>query len=175
MENAPTHPGLLGNANNDALFNSTVLKDTKTLEEMGLDLDNDQGSFVSRSIAAQSFGDYLTDADTDAENSVLPPTRRWVWYCKLRNCPGYNSAWACKTNFLRHLYETPVHLADSSTKTRDGRRQLARNWREETAYDLSESKRIPPQAGETEGMEQLGARSEYLDIIAEKVSMGQGL
>ena len=34
---------------------------------------------------------------------------------------------------------------DPYTKTREGRRQLSRNWREETAYDLSEPKKEPPE------------------------------
>jgi hypothetical protein len=129
-----------------------LCRNTKTLEEIGLDVTGDETNFVSRSLAAQSFSSYLTDSDTDTENSVLPPNRRWVWYCKLRNCPGYYSAWSCKTNFLLHLYETPVHREDASTKTREGRRRLARSWREETAYNLSEPKKMPPQDGETEGM-----------------------
>lgn len=113
----------------------------------GNDGDN-SSSFVYDSIAAQSFGDYLADTDTDTENSNLPSCRRWVWYCKLRACPKYYTAWSCKTNFLLHLYETPVHREDAATRTREGRRQLARTWREETAYDLSEPKKQPPKDGD---------------------------
>ena len=50
-----------------------------------------------------SFEDYLTDADTDTENSSLSSDRRWVWYCKLRSCPDYYSAWTCITKFLLDL------------------------------------------------------------------------
>lgn len=100
--------------------------------------------FLAESMAASAFEEYLADADTDTENSTLPPTRRWVWYCKLKTCPKYYAAWSCKTNFLLHLFETPVHREDSSTTTREGRRQLALAWREETAYDLSEPKKQPP-------------------------------
>ncbi|KAE8340223.1 hypothetical protein BDV24DRAFT_134435 [Aspergillus arachidicola] len=122
-----------------------AMRTTRTLEEMGVDLDDNTESFLSRSIAAQSFADYLTDSDTDTENSTLPPSRRWVWYCKLPGCPKYYAAWTCKTNFLLHLYETPMHREDDNTKTRESRRTLARNWRAETAYDLSEPKETPPQ------------------------------
>lgn len=122
-----------------------AMSTTRTLEEMGIDLNDNTESFVSRCIAAQSFADYLNDSDTDTENATLPPSRRWVWYCKLPGCPKYYSAWACKTNFLLHLYETPMHRNDGNTKTREGRRTLARSWRKETAYDLSEPKESPPQ------------------------------
>ncbi|KAI9781457.1 MAG: hypothetical protein M1816_002378 [Peltula sp. TS41687] len=149
MENATTQQGSLGNTNDGTLVDPAALKSTKTLEELGLDLASDETNFVSQSLAVQSFSSYLTDPDTDTENSVLRPNRRWVWYCKLRDCPGYYSAWTCKTNFLLHLYETPVHQEDASTKTREGRCRLASSWREETAYDLSEPKKMPPQDGET--------------------------
>ncbi|KAL9123988.1 MAG: hypothetical protein Q9217_006637 [Psora testacea] len=96
-------------------------------------------------IAAQEFSEYLADTDTDEENSGLAPSRRYVWYCKLRTCSKYYTAWSCKTNFLLYLYETPVHRDDPTTSTREGRRQLSRSWREETAYDLSEPKKEPPQ------------------------------
>ncbi|KAI1144933.1 hypothetical protein F4825DRAFT_475223 [Nemania diffusa] len=95
-------------------------------------------------LATQSFGDYLGDDDTDTENASLPPHRRWVWYCKHRTCPKYYCAWTCKTNWLVHLYETPVHREDSATTTREGRLELSRAWREETAFDLSEPKKMPP-------------------------------
>ena len=36
-----------------------------------------------------------------------------------------------------------MHRDDPNTKTREGRRQLSRSWREETAYDLSEPKGLP--------------------------------
>ena len=101
--------------------------------------------YISASIAAQSFSDYLDDKDTDDENSILPPDRRWAWYCKLSTCPKYYSAWSCKSNFLLHLYETPEHYEDKATHTRQGRRELAQAWREETAYDMSEPKKRPPQ------------------------------
>jgi hypothetical protein len=42
------------------------------------------------------------------------------------------------------LYETPVHREQSATQTGKARRRLARAWRAETAFDLSEPKRIPP-------------------------------
>lgn len=122
-----------------------AMRTTRTLEEMSIDLKDDTENFVSRCIAAQSFAEYLTDSDTDTENSTLPPTRRWVWYCKLPSCPKYYSAWTCKTNFLLHLYDTPMHREDDNTKSRESRRTLARSWRKETAYDLSEPKESPPQ------------------------------
>lgn len=102
-----------------------------------------QNSFLFDCINSASFGDYLGDSDTDTENSRLPPSRRWVWYCKHRACPGYYSAWSCKTNFLLHLYEEPVHRNDVATTTRNGRRQLAKAWRVETAFDLSEPRHKP--------------------------------
>jgi hypothetical protein len=101
-------------------------------------------NFFLDAIESQSFADYLEDDDTDAENETLPPSRRWAWCCRLPHCPGYNSAWSCKTNFLLHLYETPVHREQSATQTGKSRRRLARAWRAETAFDLSEPKRIPP-------------------------------
>lgn len=122
-----------------------AMRTTRTLEEMGIDLNDNTESFVSRCIAAQSFADYLTESDTDTENSTLPPTRRWVWYCQLPGCPKYYSAWTCKTNFLCHLYETPIHCEDDNTKTRESWRTLAKSWRKETAFDLSEPKESPPQ------------------------------
>lgn len=106
---------------------------------------NEEPEFVRDSVAAQSFSEYLADTDTDGENSVLVPSRRYVWYCKLRTCSKYYTAWSCKSNFLLHLYETPLHRDDPTTSTREGRRQLSRSWREETAYDLSEPKKKPPQ------------------------------
>lgn len=124
------------------------------------DDDNENNfNFVSASIASQSFGDYLADTDTDTENSTLPPSRRWVWYCKFRTYPEYYSAWSCKSNFLLHLYETPVYREDAITRTREGRRELARAWREETAYDLSEPKKRPPQEGDDEKRGRNGATS----------------
>jgi len=123
--------------------------ETRSLREIH-DSEADEQIFVSRSIEAQSFADYLTETDTDTENASLPHSRRWVWYCKSRYCPKYHSVWTCKTNFLLHLYETPIHREDPSTKTCEGRRLLARSWKEETAYDLSEPKKQPP-AMETSG------------------------
>lgn len=128
-----------------------TMRTTKALEEMSIDLNDNTESFVSRCIAAQSFADYLTDSDTDTENSTLPPSRRWVWYCKLPGCPNYYSAWTCKTNFLLHLYETPMHREDDNTKMRESRRTLARSWRRKTAYDLSEPKESPPQHNDYQG------------------------
>ncbi|KAI0438936.1 hypothetical protein F4803DRAFT_533180 [Xylaria telfairii] len=101
-------------------------------------------NFLADCLASQSFGNYLGDTDTDTENASLPPHRRWVWYCKHRACPKYYSAWASKTNWLLHLYETPEHREDSTTTTREGRLELAKAWREETAFDLSEPKKLPP-------------------------------
>ncbi|KAF8855940.1 HET-domain-containing protein [Acephala macrosclerotiorum] len=103
-------------------------------------------NFVPESNATQSFDTFLVDTDTDADNSTLQYTRRWAWYCRLPACPDYNSAWNCKTNFLLHLYETPVHREDITTKTRRGRRRLARAWRKETAFDMSEPKERLPEA-----------------------------
>ncbi|KAI2625545.1 hypothetical protein GGS21DRAFT_307041 [Xylaria nigripes] len=91
------------------------------------------------------FVDFLDDTDTDTDNLELPHTRRWAWYCKDRACPGYYAAWLCKTNFLLHLCETPVHREDPVARTRAGRRELARAWRVETTRDLSEPKQMPPQ------------------------------
>ena len=63
----------------------------------------------------------------------------WSWTgINERRCIGY-SAWICKSNFLLHLYETPVYCRDPSTNTHQGRCQLGRSWREETAYDLRKS------------------------------------
>lgn len=119
--------------------------------ESACDTKNDgENNFAFDCITSQSFGDYLGDTDTDTENSKLPPTRRWVWYCKHRSCPGYYSAWSCKTNFLLHLYETPIHREDATTSTPKGRRQLAMAWREETTFDLSEPKKRPPEEGNGE-------------------------
>ena len=78
MENASTQQGLLGNTNNGALIDFAVLKTIKTFEEIGLDLTRDETNFVSWSLAAQSFSSYLTDLDTDTENSVLPFNWHWV-------------------------------------------------------------------------------------------------
>ena len=96
-------------------------------------------NFVRDSVAAQLFSEYLANTDTDEDNSGLAPSRRYVWYCKLRTCPKYYTAWSCKTNFLLHLHETPVHRHDPTTSTRKGRRQFSRSWREEAAYKLGES------------------------------------
>ncbi|KAH7118412.1 hypothetical protein EDB81DRAFT_817269 [Dactylonectria macrodidyma] len=104
-------------------------------------------TFLEDGISSQSSGDYIADTDTDTDNSSLPSHRRWVWYCKLRACPDYYSAWSCKTNFLLHLFDTQVHREDPATRTRQGRRKLAEAWREETAYDLSEPKKRPPEEG----------------------------
>jgi hypothetical protein len=129
-----------------------------------------ESNFVFDSIASQSFGNYLADTDIDSEHSALRPRRRWVWYCKLRTCPKYYSTWSCKSNFLLHLYETPLHREDATTRIREGRHQLARSWREETAYDLSEPKKGPPQEsdeGEKGTMERLRAReaSRHITLI----------
>lgn len=142
----------------DATYNENEL--AQQTESANHAKNDDLNSFVLSCINSQSF-DYLGDSDTDTENSSLPSTRRWVWYCKHRACPGYYSAWCCKTNFLLHLYETPVHREDATTTTRNGRRQLAKAWREETAFDLSEPKKRPPEEGrreKTESMQTLDAR-----------------
>ncbi len=125
---------------------SPTQQDLLSSENIG---GNDELDFVRDSVAAQSFGEYLADTDTDEENSGLAPSRRYVWYCKLRTCSKYYTAWSCKGNFLLHLYETPVHRDDPDTRTRDGRRQLSRSWREETAHDLSEPKKEPPQENDS--------------------------
>lgn len=125
-----------------------AIMDTKPLEEMGISQSNED-NFVSRCIEAQSFAEYLTETDTDAENSSLPHTRRWEWYCKSHHCPSYYTAWTCKSKFLLHLYETPIHREDPSTRSREGRRLLAKNWREETAYDLP--KKQPPVGKKMDG------------------------
>jgi hypothetical protein len=121
---------------------SPTQQDLLSTEKNG---SNDELDFIRDSIAAQSFSEHLADTDTDEENLGLAPSRRYVWYCKLRVCSEYYTAWSCKSNFLLHLYETPVHRDDPNTRTREGRRQLSRTWREETAYDLSEPKGEPPQ------------------------------
>lgn len=126
---------------NEATYENELVRQTESVNPARNDHQN---SFLFDGINSHSFSDYLRDSDTDTENSSLPPTRRWVWYCKHRTCPGYYSAWLRKTNFLLHLYETPVHREDATTTTQDGRRQLAKAWREETAYDLSEPKKRPP-------------------------------
>ncbi|KAK3947025.1 hypothetical protein QBC32DRAFT_355780 [Pseudoneurospora amorphoporcata] len=58
-------------------------------------------NFVYDCITSQTFGDYLGDI------ASLPPTRRWVWYCKHRACPDYYSAWSCRTNFLQSTARIP--------------------------------------------------------------------
>lgn len=123
---------------------------TRTIEELGIDLDGTRNSDkegvlpIFQNRGSPAFDQYLTDNDTGSENSSLPPSRRWVWYCKLRDCPQYWSTWTCKSNFLLHLYESPQHRADTRIKTRQGRRQLSASWKEETAYHLSEPKKLPP-------------------------------
>lgn len=106
---------------------------------------NGELDFVRDSVAAHSFSEYLADTDTDEENSGFATCRCYVWYCKLRTCTKYYTAWSRKSNFLLHLYETVVHRDDPNTKKSEGRRQLSRSRREETAYDLSEPKKEPPQ------------------------------
>lgn len=96
--------------------------------------------FVARSIAAQEFGEYMTESDTDTENATAPHGRRWVWLCKSPQCSKNGAAWTCKTNWLLHLYETPAHREDQRTRTREGRRALSRSWRAERAYDFSDMK-----------------------------------
>ncbi|KAI7971756.1 hypothetical protein EIK77_000910 [Talaromyces pinophilus] len=123
-----------------------AMLETRPLEELEVELDTDPSTFVSRSVQAQDFSAYyVTDTDTDTENSVLPRHRRWVWYCKLRSCPKYYSAWTCKSNFLIHIYESTEHREDDGNISREGRRQFVKSCREETAYDLSEPKTTPPQ------------------------------
>ena len=108
---------------------------------------NREKDFVRGSMRSRSFENYFGDTDTDTENSSLPHTRRWVWYCKNPACPKYYAAWTCKSNFILHLYETPIHREDVTTHARDSRRQLVRASREETAFDLSEPKKRPPPQG----------------------------
>lgn len=110
------------------------------------------GTFLSDCLAFQRAGggdDFYAETDTDTDNASLPAHRRWVWYCKLRSCPDYYRAWTLKTNFLLHLAETPVHSDDPATKTKKGRQQLADAWKEETAFDLSEPKKLPPETENT--------------------------
>ena len=147
MENIPTQETSPNHANSIAFIDPAMLE-TRPIDEFNMGLDADPSTFVSRCIAAQDFADYLTDTDTDAENSVLPRNRRWVWYCKLRTCPKYCSTWICKSNFLLHLYETPEHRGGVD---RERRRQFVKCCREETAYDLSEPKKRPPQDDDTNG------------------------
>ena len=92
--------------------------------------------------------DYLTNSDTDADNSDLYGARRWAWYCKDPACPRYWVAWLCKSNFWLHLYETAVHRADVRTHTRVGRRELAREWRVETDGEMNEPKQPKPATGQ---------------------------
>jgi hypothetical protein len=88
---------------------------------------------------------YQTTSDTDADNADLSQTRRrWVWYCKDRACTKYWSSWSDKSNFWLHLYETAVHRADERTHTRVGRRELAREWRAETDWEMKEPKQPKP-------------------------------
>ncbi|GAW19312.1 hypothetical protein ANO14919_087980 [Xylariales sp. No.14919] len=91
--------------------------------------------------------DYLTSSDTDADNADLFPTHRWAWYCKDPACPKYWSAWSCKSNFWVHLFETDVHRADLRTHTRVGRRNLAREWRVKTDWQMTEPKQPKPTRG----------------------------
>jgi hypothetical protein len=92
--------------------------------------------------------DYLTNSDTDADNADLCSARRWTWYCKDPACPKYWSAWSCKSNFWLHLYETAVHRADVRTHTRVGRRELAKEWRVETGWEMKEPKQPKPAPGQ---------------------------
>lgn len=92
--------------------------------------------------------DYLTNSDTDADNADLCSARRWAWYCKDPACPKYWSAWSCKSNFWLHLYETAVHRADVRTHTRVGRRELAREWKVETDWEMKELKQPKPAPGQ---------------------------
>jgi hypothetical protein len=55
------------------------------------------------------------------------------------------------------LYETSLHREDAITRTREGRRKLARSWREERAYDFSEPKKRSPEEGDDEGKGENGA------------------
>ncbi|KAI1420370.1 hypothetical protein F5Y12DRAFT_719595 [Xylaria sp. FL1777] len=102
-------------------------------------------NFVFECIASSDFADYLSDNDTDAENSTLPATRRWAWYCKLPACPEYYKAWVSKSNFSLHLYESEAHRRDPAAATRKGRRELTAAWKEETAFDMSEPKKRAPE------------------------------
>ncbi len=92
--------------------------------------------------------DYLTTSDTDADNADLPRTRRWAWYCKDPACPKYWMAWLCKSNFWLHLYETAVHREDVRTHTRAGRRELAREWRVDTDWEMKGPKQPKPARGQ---------------------------
>src|SRR5437016_8881210 len=60
----------------------------------------------------------------------------------------YWSAWSCKSNFWLHLYETAVHRADVWTHTWVGRRELAREWRVETDWEMKELKQPKPAPGQ---------------------------
>ena len=68
---------------------------------------------------------YLTNSDTDTDNTNLRSARRWAWYYKEPVCPKYWSDRSCKSNFRLHFYETALHRADVLTHTRVGRRELA--------------------------------------------------
>lgn len=131
--------------NTSATVLGTSMEDSLAQEISGAE-SKATNKFILDAIESQYFADYLEDGDTDSENEILPSTRRWTWYCRLPGCPDYYSAWACKTNFLLHLYETPVHREHSATQTGKGRRRLGRAWRQDTAYDLSEPKRLLPNA-----------------------------
>ena len=94
---------------------------------------NEEVNFVRDSVATQSFSEYLADTDTDEDNSDLAPSRRYVWYCKLRTCPKYYTAWSCKTNFssiyTRHQSTVTIPLqahviVDASFQGVGERRQL---------------------------------------------------
>jgi hypothetical protein len=61
---------------------------------------------------------YLTNSDTETDNSNLCSARRWAWYYKEPACPKYWSDWSCKS--------AVVHRADLRTHTRVVRRELAR-------------------------------------------------
>ncbi len=97
--------------------------------------------FIDTSTTASTPFDYATSSDTDADNATLPSARRWAWYCKEPACPGYWSSWSCKSIFWLHLHETSVHKEDAPrTHTRVGRRELAREWRVETDWEMKEPK-----------------------------------
>jgi hypothetical protein len=100
--------------------------------------------------------DYLTNSDTDVDNADLHSARRWAWYCKDPACPKYWSAWSCKSNFWLHPHETAVHRVDVRTHTRVGHRELAREWRVETDWEMKEPKQpkpAPAQNGTASGNE----------------------
>src|ERR1700722_9625135 len=78
--------------------------------------------------------------------------------CKLRTCSELLRLVSQKKLPASLIPDTIASRGRYCKDTR-GRRQLARNWREEMAYDLSEPKKRPPQEDNDERKGRNGATS----------------